>query len=87
MPVIQKSPFAVMDRFPEHLEAIRRRFSSEEAFRILCEDYRRVCEAISYWSGSAGDAGGAEAEERRLEYVELKLELEAEILERLGVER
>ena len=86
MPVIQKSPFAVMDRFPGHVEAIRRQFRQDEAFRILCEDYRKSCAAFDFWSNrSAGEDAAVEAEERRLEYAELKRELEAEILERLGV--
>jgi len=84
MPVIQKSPFAVMDRFPEHVEAIRQYFKADEAFRILCEDYRRSCEAVSYWSDCAAGAAATEAGERCREYAELKLELEAEILEQLA---
>ncbi len=85
MQVIQKSPFAVMDRFPEHVETIRQRFKEDETFRILCEDYRRSCEALSFWTSRSGEgAAVTEAEERRVEYAELKLDLEAEILQRLG---
>lgn len=81
---IQKYPFLVLDRFPDHTEEIRRLFKEEENFRILCEDYRRCVKALYFWSRLAdGDAGEREAAERRNEYAELQLDLETEILQQL----
>lgn len=84
MSVIQKSPFSVMDRFPDHTEEIRRLFKEEEKFRILCEDYRRCVKALNFWSRLAeGATGEHEAAERSTEYAELQQGLDTEILQRL----
>ena len=75
MKVTEIEPYTVIERFPEHEEAIRRLFKNEDNFKLLCSDYRRCAKALEFWSKS----DLCEAPQRRKEYESLLAELEMEI--------
>ena len=80
MTVIQKGLFPVMERFPNHKDAVKRLFRDSETFQIMCEDYMRCDEALRYWN----QVESKEAPARRKEYVALLKALEAEISQSLN---
>ena len=79
MTVIQTSLFAVVKRFPDRTDAVKRLFKKSETFQTVCEDYRKCAEALRHWKESASE----EAPARREEYATLLQDLEAEILQTL----
>ena len=80
MTVIQKGLFPVMERFPNHTDAVKRLFRESETFQTLCEDYIRCVEALRYWNQVESEKALA----RREEYGALLQDLEAEISQSLN---
>ena len=80
MTIIHPSIFNLLERFPEHREAIRDLFEHSQDFKSLCMDHQKCLEAIHYWKQSARD----DALERSKEYAALLRELEEEIVEVLN---
>ena len=68
----------VSERFPLLRERLARRFSLEESFRELCEDYETCAETLARF-----ESGGPGAEGLRHEYAALLLRLEHEVLRNL----
>ena len=64
MTVIQKVPFSIIERFPNHQDAISRIFRENETFRTICEDYQLCTRTLAHWNQL--DSG--EAPERIEEY-------------------
>ena len=80
MGVVKTSIFTIFDHFPENREMIRRLFVINPDFQALCEDFNQCLKALNYWSKTdRTDAPG-----RRQEYLELKNELELEIIQFLN---
>ena len=71
---------AVINRFPDLREAIRKLFLKSKRFQSVCQDYRNCRDAWFYWSRSDHPEAAASAED----YSALITELEAEILESLN---
>lgn len=71
---------AVVRRFPDRVEAIRRLFESEETFQLLCGEYDVCLSALTYWSAS----NKPEAPDFRAEFASMLIDLEEEILELLA---
>ena len=80
MGVVKTSIFTILDHFPEYRDKIRFLFGLSPGFQALCEDFRQCGEALSYWSQS----DRTDAPKRREEYLELKHELEIEIMQFLN---
>jgi hypothetical protein len=80
MPIVQTSLFALLKRFPNSTDVIKRLFREDKAFQSICEDYRRCAEAIEHWRRSTSE----EASLLRKEYENLLQDLETEIQERLN---
>jgi len=80
MTVIHSGVFAVIKKFPEQKDAIKRLLKKEGSFLTLCEDYRVCKEALEHWDLS--DAKEAPARSR--EYRALLQELEAEIMQNVN---
>lgn len=79
MKVIHTHLYTILERFPDHKEAVRVLFNKSEAFRSVCKDYGQCLNALEHWNRStSGDAPA-----RRQEYAALLEELEAEILQSL----
>ena len=76
MAVFHPSIFQVIRKFPEHREEILYLYNNSELFRNTCCDYKKCKEALLYWSS----LGSEESSERRVEYGELLLSLESEII-------
>lgn len=76
MKVAEINPYTVMERFPDHKEAIKQLFKSDPLFQTLCSDYRKCAKALLFWNKS----GLCEAPQRQREYKKLLSELESEIL-------
>ena len=76
MSVVLTGLSAILKRFPDHGNKVKRLFREEESFRTACEDYRKCVEALKHWNQSPSD----EAPARREEYAALKRDLEAEVL-------
>ena len=76
MTVVLTGLSAILKRFPDRGDGVKRLFRENESFRTACEDYRKCVEALQHWNQSASD----EAPARRDEYAALKRDLEAEIL-------
>ena len=68
---------AVINRFPDRRESLRRLFLKSKRFQSVCEDYRNCRDAWFFWSRSDQKGAAAAVEE----YTTLLGELEAEILE------
>ena len=75
MSTIEQCPFCVMQRFPDHKDAIRHLFREDETFQAICEDYHECTQALRYWRQSAS----GEAPARIEEYRDLMENLEEEI--------
>lgn len=71
----------VLDRLPEHRNALRGRMMVDPEFRSLCEDYGEAIEALRRWEVSSDRSRAA----RVAEYQRLVAELESEIRGELGV--
>jgi hypothetical protein len=69
----------IISRYPQRELEIRRHCLGDPVFRSICSDYAEASTALARWR-NAGDAGAPLAED----YARLLLELEAEILDRLG---
>ena len=80
MTVIQASIFNVLDRFPDRKDTIRKLFKENEAFQVICDDYRKCARALGRWDQSTLP----EAPARRKEYADFLHELEVEILQYLN---
>ena len=80
MTVIQPGLFLIMQRFPDHRDAVRHRFFSSESFQSICKDYQRCSEALAYWANSEQD----NAPDRHQEYCALLQELESDIFQSLA---
>ncbi len=80
MPVIQTGLFAVLNRFPEHDETVKRLFKVDRTFQSLCGDYIKCHQALQYWQNAESN----EAVARRQEYADLLKELELELVEVLN---
>jgi len=78
--IINPSIFNLLERFPEHREAIRDLFEHSQAFKSLCMDHQKCLEAIRYWKQSPRD----DAPLRSQEYETLFRELEEEIVDILN---
>ena len=74
---------ALVKRFPEYVDDVRRLFANNEEFLSLCEDYQVCSEALRYWD----QADTKEAPERCQEYASLLAELEEEVRRIIGAER
>jgi hypothetical protein len=81
MPVVPIGLLYVLNRFPEHEEAITRLYRKNESFQILVKDYGRCEEALRHWRTLAS----GEAPLRAAEYAALLQELEEEVLGYLRV--
>ena len=79
MKITESKPYKVMERFPEHREAIQYLFNTDSTFKTLCSDYLRCAKALLFWSKSPL----CEAEKRKLEYETLLQELESELLKNI----
>ena len=77
------NPNTVIERFPEHEEAIMLLFKNNQNFKALCSDYRKCARALEFWSKS----DLCEAPQRQKEYQTLLAELEKEIAENLKNKR
>ena len=75
MGVIKSAIFLILERFPDRKDLVRRLFSANADFRILCEDFRQCSEALQYWNQSTK----TDAPSRRKEYRALQRELADEI--------
>ncbi len=73
---------AVVERFPEKNEIVRRLFKSSQSFQSLCDEYEACLAALRHWR----DSVLPEAPEFRNEFSSLLSELEEEILEHLSKE-
>ncbi len=67
---------ALVHRFPERADAIRRLFADDENFRAICEEYEVARRALEHWSQSKDRL----AKQRVEEYGTILQELEAEAL-------
>lgn len=75
MPVIHSGLFLIIRRFLPSRDRLHRLYVSDQSFRILCDDYLLCTDVLAYWKRSGRD----KAQDRYLEYGELKLSLEQEI--------
>jgi len=82
MTVIQRVPFYVIERFPNHKGAINRIFRENETFRTICEDYQICTRALGRWNQSDSE----EAPERIEEYKAMLRDLETELFQFLNPE-
>jgi hypothetical protein len=71
--MIARTCQSVVDRFPDHELAIRRRFLVDAEFCSICENYKACVAAVRHWE-VAGNL------ERAEEYRQLTREIEEEIL-------
>ena len=83
MAIIHQGLFLIMHRFPDHKDALRRMFHQSDSFYTLCEDYQKCESALKFW----GQSDHETALDRRLEYLEMIKDLEAEIQQRLSGKR
>jgi hypothetical protein len=77
--IIQPGLFLLLQRFPDHKNALRRLYRTSESFQAICQSYQECSQALDYWSAS----GQVEAPPRQREYSELLKELEQEIMHSL----
>lgn len=70
---------ALLPKFPDQADKLKRLFEQSPSFQSLCDDHMRCAEALRYWQQSVAD----EAPARREEYARLLKDLEAEILQGL----
>ena len=75
MAVIHPSLFFVIERFPNHKNALGKMYRTNETFQDICRNYQECSEALVYWAKSEDD----NAPEREKEYAALLMELELEI--------
>lgn len=80
MAIIKKGLFLVLEKFPDQKDDVKRLFRDSETFQAICDDYLKSAEALRYWTQDESE----EAPARREEYVTLKQDLEAEILQSLN---
>jgi len=73
--VINSAVFFILERFPDRRDLIKRLFTANNNFQILCEDFRQCSEALQYWNQSMK----TDAQVRIKEYSALQCELEEEI--------
>jgi hypothetical protein len=64
----------LVNRFPRHEFAIRRRYVRDPEFRAVCDDYYEVQRALEHWQATES------VPERAAEYRRMLEELEAEAL-------
>ena len=77
MTVIHPGLFLVMQRFPYKKDVLRHMYLTSKTFQAFCDDYRKCTDALKYWTQSNHE----EAEKRSREYMELRENLESEIIE------
>lgn len=78
--MIQPGLFALYERFPQQINAIRGLYLRSESFQTLCADYEQCAAAMDYWEGSPNGEAGQLSEE----YRNLLAELEEEVRQMLG---
>ena len=76
MSVIQPGLFLILQRFPHQKDALRRLYRTSESFQAICHSYQQCTKALDYWSASSKK----ESPNRQLEYSQLIIELEQEII-------
>ena len=69
-------PALDIDEFAEYKEAINRLYLIDDDFRALCDDYSMSKMHIEKWNVKS-----LEVKQRQIEYQQLSLELEKEILD------
>ena len=79
MKKIHTDLFAVINRFPDRKEIIKKLFLKSKAFQGMCEDYRLCQDALDFWTRSENK----NAAKPREDYSVLINELEAEIIRKL----
>jgi hypothetical protein len=80
MPVVGTNLSIDLEKISDYGDTIKRLFRGNEAFQILCEDYRICSEALRHWNQSASEVAPA----RREEYVAILKDTEAEVLQFLN---
>ncbi len=80
MPVIHPGLFLIMQRFPDHKDAMRHLYLHNESFQTICDDYRKCKSALDYWTQSGHEL----APDRYREYSGLIQDLEPEIQQRFS---
>lgn len=76
----QIGPDRLIDAFPEHAFAIRRRLAIDPRFRAICDDYLDAVQALQHWEASCEPQSAA----RQTEYRQLIDNLLLEIAAALG---
>lgn len=79
MTVIHPGLFLILQRFPDHKDALRQMYRESESFQSTCYQYQKCSEALRYWAKSRR----ADAPDRHREYMMLLHELELEIINSL----
>jgi hypothetical protein len=80
MTVIHPGLFLLLQRFPDHKDALRQMYHASESFQSICYHYQKCSDAVRYWAKSKLP----EAPDRYREYMILLQELELEILNTLA---
>ncbi len=80
MKKIHADLFAVINRFPDQEDALKRLFLRSTDFQGICEDYRKCQDALLHLARSDNDDASASWKE----YAMLLKELESEIIEYLN---
>ena len=68
-------PDALLERFPEYRDQILTQMGENEDFKWLCFDYEQCIQMLATLSRNTGQAKSAMEE-----YVEIKIELEREVI-------
>lgn len=78
MNVIHPDFFTVMKRFPDRKESIKNLSRKSQSFQLMCEDYRKCKDALTFWTQSDSKNAAIFSE-----YTALLHELESEIIQNL----
>jgi hypothetical protein len=79
MTVIHPGLFLILQRFPDHKDALRQMYRESESFQSICYQFQKCQEAVRYWAKSERP----EAADRHREYMTLLHELELEVINSL----
>lgn len=80
MTVIHPGLFLILQRFPDHKDALRFLYRESDSFQSICYQYQKCSEAVGYWAKSERPEGP----DRHREYMMLLHELEVEVLNSLA---
>lgn len=80
MNITHLDTIAVINRFPDRKEAIKKLFQKSEYFQNMCEDYGKCRQATEYWNQPDMKNSAIRSEE----YALLLKDLESEIIEYLN---